>query len=109
MEDPDTPPAVEEGEVSGDADVVRPIVVECLAVTANNTAASTPPPWITAIEPRSAATTDPGRYGCLPDSCPRTPRSNPNRYRRATTATPVSLHSWMTYFFRLRSRKRRAS
>ena len=52
MQDPDIPPVVEEGEVSVGAGVVRPIVVEPRAVTVNSrVAASTPPPWITAIEP----------------------------------------------------------
>ena len=50
MQDPDIPPAVEEGEVSVGAGVVRPIVVEPLAVIVNNkVAASTLPPWTTAI------------------------------------------------------------
>ncbi len=53
MQDPETPPAVEEGEASGGADAVRPIVVEPLAVIANNkVAASIPPPWTTAIVPQ---------------------------------------------------------
>ena len=51
MQDLDTPPVVEEGEASVGAGVVRPIVVELLAVTVNNRAvASTPPPWTTATE-----------------------------------------------------------
>ncbi len=50
MQDPDTPPVVEEGEASGGAGVVRPIVVEPLAVIVNSkAAASTPPPWTIAI------------------------------------------------------------
>ena len=50
MQDRDTPPEVEEGEASVGAGVVRPIVAEPLAVTVNNQAASTPPPWTTVIE-----------------------------------------------------------
>jgi hypothetical protein len=53
MQDPDTPPAVEEGEVSVGAAVVRPIVAELLAVIDNSRAvASTPLPWTTAIAQR---------------------------------------------------------
>ena len=53
MQDLDIPPVVEEGEASVGAGVVRPIVVELLAVTVNNqVAASIPPPWTTAIERR---------------------------------------------------------
>ena len=52
MQDPDTPPVVEEGEASVGAGVVRPIVAEPLAVIVNSKVAeSTPPPWTTAIEP----------------------------------------------------------
>jgi hypothetical protein len=52
MQDPDTPPVVEEGEASVGAGVVRPIVAEPLAVIVNNkVAASTRPLWTTAIEP----------------------------------------------------------
>jgi hypothetical protein len=52
MQDPHIPPAVEEGEASVGAGVVRPIVAEPLAVIVNNqVAASIPPPWTTAIEP----------------------------------------------------------
>ena len=51
MQDPDTPPVVEEGEASVGAGVVRPIVVEPPAVIVNHKAASTPPQWTTAIEP----------------------------------------------------------
>ena len=35
MQDPDTPPVVEEGEASVGVGVVRPIVAEPLAVTVN--------------------------------------------------------------------------
>jgi hypothetical protein len=53
MQDLDTPPAVVEGEASGDVDVVRLIVVELrTAVIASSTAASIAPPWTTAIAPR---------------------------------------------------------
>jgi hypothetical protein len=53
MQDPDTPPAVEEGEASGDVGVVRLIVVARLtAATASSMAVSTAHPWITAIAPR---------------------------------------------------------
>jgi hypothetical protein len=52
MQDPDTPPVVEEGEASVDAGVVRPIVAEPLAVTVNKpVAVSTPHPWTTVIGP----------------------------------------------------------
>ena len=52
MQDPDTPPVVEEGEASVGAGVVRPIVAEPLAVTVNNQVeASTPLPWTIAIAP----------------------------------------------------------
>ena len=52
MQDPDTPPVVEEGEASVGAGAVRPIVVEPPAVTVNNqVAASIPPPWTTVIGP----------------------------------------------------------
>jgi hypothetical protein len=53
MQDLDIPPVVEEGEVSVGAGVVRPIVVELLAVIVNNkVAASIPPRWTTAIARR---------------------------------------------------------
>jgi hypothetical protein len=52
MQDLDTPPVVEEGEASVGAGVVRPIVVEPLAVIVNKVEASTRPPWTTAIELR---------------------------------------------------------
>jgi hypothetical protein len=53
MQDPDTPPAVVEGEASGDVDVVRLIVVVLpMAVIVSSTAASIVPPWTTAIAPR---------------------------------------------------------
>jgi hypothetical protein len=52
MQDPDTPPVVEEGEASVGAGAVRPIVVEPPAVTVNSQVeASTPLPWTIAIEP----------------------------------------------------------
>ncbi len=52
MQDPDTPPEVEEGEASVGAGVVRPIAAELLAAIVNSqVAAFTRPPWITAIEP----------------------------------------------------------
>ncbi|HMH07579.1 MAG TPA: hypothetical protein VK579_12950 [Terriglobales bacterium] len=50
MQDPDTPPVVEEGEASVGAGAVRPIVVEPPAVIVNNKAASTPLPWTIATE-----------------------------------------------------------
>ena len=53
MQVQDIPPAVEEGEVSVGAVVVRPIVAELLVVIDNNRAvASTPLPWTTAIARR---------------------------------------------------------
>ena len=78
MQDPDTPPAVEEGEASGDAGVVRQIVVaRPTAATASSIAESTAPPWTTATAPPWAATTAPGRDGCVPDSLPLTLRVEP--------------------------------
>ena len=82
MQDPDTPPAVVEGEASGDADVVRLIVVARLtAATASSIAASTAPPWTTATAPPWAATTDrdPGRMrpGFAPAYAPLEPEPLP--------------------------------
>ena len=52
MQDPDTPPVVEEGEVSVGVVGVRLIVAEPRAATGNSKAeAFTPLPWITATEP----------------------------------------------------------
>ena len=48
MQDRDVPP-VEEGATDGDGVVVRLIVADRTATIASNTAAFTPPPWITAI------------------------------------------------------------
>lgn len=52
MLDLEVPPAAEEGEAGGGADAVPRIAVgPVLDATGNNKAASTPPPWTTAIEP----------------------------------------------------------
>ena len=68
MQDPDIPPAVVEGEASGDAGVVRPIVVARLtAATASSIAASTAHPWTTATAPPWAGTMDRDRDACVPD------------------------------------------
>jgi len=50
MLDPDNPPAAE-GEDGGVDAAHRIEVGPAVAVTANSTAASTPPPWTTAIGP----------------------------------------------------------
>src|SRR6476646_12149952 len=111
MQVPDTPPEVEEGEVSGDVGVVRlTAVARRMAAIVNNRAASTAPPWTTATVPRWAAATmdrDPG--ACVPDLRPLTLLSSPNHCLRATTATPASLRLSTIFSFRLRSRKPRAS
>ena len=52
MQDPDVLPPVVEGETGGGVDAVRLTTAASLAATVNNTAASIPPPWITAIVPR---------------------------------------------------------
>ena len=82
MQDPDTPPAVEEGEASGDVGVVRLIVVERPTdATASNTAASTAHPWITATAPRWADNNGsrPGRMrpGFAPAYAPLEPEPLP--------------------------------
>ncbi len=66
MQDPDIPPAVVEGEASGDAGVVRPIVVARPTVaTASSIAASTAHPWTTATAPRWAGTMARDRDACV--------------------------------------------
>ena len=82
MQDPDTPPEVVEGEASGDAGVVRLIVVARLtAATVNNIAASTAPPWTTATAPRWAGNNGsrPGRMrpGFAPAYAPLEPEPLP--------------------------------
>ena len=67
MQDPDTPPAVVEGEASGDAGVVRPIVVVRLTgVTASNTATVDAMPNHTSdAEPYNRS----HRFGVIQDVC----------------------------------------
>ena len=81
MQVPDTPPVVEEGEVSVGVAVVRPIVVEPKAATGNSKAAAfTPLPWITAIEPRMNGNgSRPGRMrpGFAPAYAPLEPEPLP--------------------------------
>ena len=82
MQDPDIPPAVVEGEASGDADVVRRTVVARLtAAIVSNIAASTAPPWTTAIAPRCGGNNGsrPGRMrpGFAPAYAPLEPEPLP--------------------------------
>src|SRR3954470_13587380 len=104
MQVPDTPPEVAEGEARDDADVVRLIAVALqMAAIANNTAASTAPPWTIATAPRWVeATTGQGAGVCVPDSLPPTLLSNRNRCLRAITEIPASSPSSMTCFSRPR-------
>jgi len=59
MQDPETPLEVaEEGETDGGVGDDLPIAAHNMAVTASNTAESTPRPWTTVIVRPWAATTE---------------------------------------------------
>jgi len=91
MQDPDDPP-VEEGEIGGGVVVVRPTAADtAAAVIANSMAASTLPPWITAIALRSAAAMDPGLDASAPASHLRTRLRTPSHYR--SVKTPIRAFS----------------
>src|SRR5689334_2238084 len=109
MQDPDDPP-VEEGETGGGVAVVRPTVAgTAAAVIANSMAASTLPPWITAIAPRSAATMGPGPDASAPAShLPTRPRT-PSHYHSVKTPIRAFSRLLTISFFWQRFKRRRAS
>src|SRR5678815_1872687 len=112
MLDPDVPPEVE-GNTDGGAAaalLVADLVAEAQLPIANakTMAASTPPPWTTAIEPISrVATTAPAAGAHGPASAAFTSQLTPILFPVLSTRIPprASLPSSMTYSSSRRSRK----
>src|SRR5579872_5451732 len=108
MLDPDTPPAVEEGEADGVVGVVHQTAAHNQAAIVNSTAEFTLRRWITVIARRWAEIKD-RAAGCGQVLRPPTLPPSQSHCRSAMTPLHAFLHLWTTCSSRQRFRKQHAN